>query len=130
MTESAPTHDLPDPPAQEFELLHERLCRAIGDPRRLMILYALRKRPCYVVELAEQLGFPQSTVSRHLMALLAGGLVVKERQGQTVYYALRDPRIIEALEIMRAILHDLVHETARVVVASELASGDESSGVE
>jgi ArsR family transcriptional regulator len=114
-----------DPPAQEFELLHERLCRAIGDPRRLMILYALRKRPCYVVELAEQLGFPQSTVSRHLNALLAGGLVIKERQGQTVYYALRDPRIIEALEIMRAILHDLVQEAARVVAVGDALSGGE-----
>lgn len=122
MTAPISSHDLPDPPVQEFDLLHERLCRAIADPRRLMILYALRRRPCYVVELAEQLGFPQSTVSRHLNALLTGGLVIKERQGQTVYYALRDPRIIEALEIMRAILHDLVQQTARVM---EIAAGDE-----
>jgi ArsR family transcriptional regulator len=78
-----------------------------------------------VVELAEQLGFPQSTVSRHLNALLAGGLVIKERQGQTVYYALRDPRIIEALEIMRAILHDLVQEAARVVTVGDAHSGGE-----
>lgn len=125
MTTLLPVPDLPDPPAQEFELLHERLYRAIGDPRRLMILYALRRRPCYVVELAEKLGFPQSTISRHLNALLAGGLVIKERQGQTVYYALHAPRIIEVLELMRAILHDLVHETAQAVAVPEIRSGDE-----
>jgi DNA-binding transcriptional ArsR family regulator len=100
--------------AQELGLLHDRICRAIGDPKRLIILYALSEKPRYVVELAEQLGYPQPTVSRHLNELHRGGLVLKERQGQTVYYSLRDARIIEALEIMRAILRDMTEETARV----------------
>jgi ArsR family transcriptional regulator len=99
---------------QELSLLHDRICRAIGDPKRLIILFALREEPRYVVELAEQLGYPQPTVSRHLNELHRGGLVLKERQGQTVYYSLRDPRIIDALDIMRAILRDMTEETARV----------------
>ncbi len=69
-------------------MLRERVCGAMGDPKRLMILYALEEAPRYVVELAEQLDFPQPTVSRHLNALFQGGLVTKERQGQSVYYSL------------------------------------------
>jgi ArsR family transcriptional regulator len=99
---------------QELVLLHERICRAIGDPKRLMILYALSEKPRYVIELSEQLGCPQPTVSRHLNGLLSGGLVVKERQGQTVYYSLSDPRIIDALDLMRAVLRDMTEQTARV----------------
>jgi DNA-binding transcriptional ArsR family regulator len=105
---------LPDQLAQELDLLHNRVCRAIGDPKRLMILYALHERPRYVVELAEALGYPQPTISRHLAALHNGGLVIKERHGQTVIYSLSDARIIAVLDIMRAMLRDMAQETARV----------------
>lgn len=99
---------------QELELLHRRICRAIGDPKRLMILYALQDGPRYVVELAEALDYPQPTVSRHLNALLQGGLVTKQRQGQTVYYALSDPRVLVALDMMRSLLRDQTEAAARV----------------
>ncbi|NDJ76431.1 MAG: winged helix-turn-helix transcriptional regulator [Chloroflexi bacterium] len=99
----------------ELVLLHERICRAIGDPKRLLIMYALHQGPRYVVELADELGIPQPTVSRHLSALHQGGLVEKERQGQTVYYRLSDERIIDALDKMRTILRDKLAASARVV---------------
>ncbi len=105
--------------AQELSLLHDHICRAIGDPKRLMIMYALAERPRYVVELAEQLGYTQPTVSRHLNALHSGGLVLKERQGQTVTYSLRDARIIEALDIMRSILRDMTIAAARVAASGQ-----------
>lgn len=112
-----PTDPPPTQLAQELDLLHDRVCRAIDDPKRLLILYALHERPRYVVELAEELGFPQPTISRHLAALLHGGLVTKQRQGQTVIYSLRDARIISVLDTMREMLRDLVEETARVTSA-------------
>ncbi len=123
MTSSDP---LPSQLAQELDLLHDRVCRAIGDPKRLMILYALHERLRYVVELAEELGYPQPTISRHLAALHNGGLVVKERHGQTVIYSLRDARIITVLDIMREMLRDAAEETARMTSAG--ADEDEGAG--
>lgn len=111
---------------EEFVLLHDRICRAIGDPKRLMILYALQQGPRYVVELADELAYPQPTVSRHLNALYSGGLVAKERRGQAVYYSLRDARIIAALDLLRGMLRDLTEETARV--ASMLGVGLPNAG--
>ena len=103
---------------EELQLLHNRVCRAIGDPKRLMILYALQEEPRYVVELAEQLNFPQPTVSRHLNALFQGGLVTKERQGQSVYYSLSDERIIQALDLMRGLLRDRAEAQARLTAGN------------
>jgi ArsR family transcriptional regulator len=57
-----------------------------------------------VNELVDALDMPQSTVSRHLGILRTRGLVSTERRGTSVYYALTDPRIIEALDQLRAIL--------------------------
>jgi DNA-binding transcriptional ArsR family regulator len=104
---------------QELELLHDRLCRAIGDPRRLMIIYALKDAPRYVVELADELEIPQPTVSRHLNELYKGGIVGKERRGQAVYYFLRDERILQALDLMRAMLRDRMGEMARLTALPE-----------
>ena len=106
---------------QEILLLHDRVCKAIGDPKRLMILYALNTGPRYVIELADELGYPQPTVSRHLNALYNSGLVVKERRGQAVYYSLRDARIVQALDLMRLMMGDMIQENARVTAGSTAA---------
>ena len=50
------------------------------------------------------LDVPQPTVSRHLRILRERGLVSTERQGTSVYYTLADQRVIDALDLLRAIL--------------------------
>lgn len=87
-------------------LLHEQICQAVGDPRRIQILYALHEKPRNVTALAEALDIPQPTTSRHLALLRQRALVVAEREGPNVVYRLRDPRIIEILDLMRQLLRD------------------------
>ena len=115
-----------NPSLDELNLLHANVCQALGDPKRLLILYALAERPRHVSALAADLDVPQPTISRHLAALLHGGLVTKQRQGQTVIYSLRDARIISVLDTMREMLRDLVEETARVTSAG--AGAEERAG--
>lgn len=104
---------------REIELLHQKVCSAVGDPKRVMILYALAERSKYVSELADELNMPQPTVSRHLGILSDRGMVTAAREGTTVFYALADRRIIEALDLMRAVLRDLILREARVVEPDE-----------
>jgi DNA-binding transcriptional ArsR family regulator len=89
---------------QEIELLHGRICYALADPKRVLILYVLSKGSQCVGEVVEALQVPQSTVSRHLRVLRERGLVQTERQGTAVYYTLADRRVIEALDLLRGIL--------------------------
>ena len=88
---------------QEINLLHNRICFALGDPKRLLILYSLTDGPKCVSELVEELSVPQSTVSRHLRVLRERLLVTPERRGTAIYYTLSDLRIIEALDLLRSI---------------------------
>ena len=89
---------------QEIELLHSRICQALADPKRVLLLYLLRDGAKCVSELVDSLGVPQSTVSRHLAVLRERDLVQTERQGTSIYYALADQRIIDALDLMREVL--------------------------
>lgn len=95
------------PTSEELDTMHYHLCQAVGDTKRIMILYALHEKPRYVTELAALLDVPQPTVSRHLAILLERGIVTKERSGAAVMYRLVDDRLIIVMNQMRAILADM-----------------------
>ncbi len=111
---------------KEIELLHEQVCLALGDPTRLLILYALSKQPRYVSELAAELDIPQPTVSRHLKILRERALVETTRDGSAVYYALTDDRIIQSLDLLRGLLRDRVLKQAHLVEFHALDNKPES----
>ena len=106
---------------QEVQLLHAHICEGLADPKRVLILYLLACRPRNVTELAGALGAPQSTVSHHLKVLRDRGLVETRRDGTTIYYSLADRRLIEALDLMRAIVADIVTRRAGLVLGGRLA---------
>lgn len=102
---------------QEVNLLHAHVCQALADPKRILILYALAEAPRYVSELAEKLDIPQPTVSRHLKVLRERSLVSTDREGSTVYYSLTDTRVIDALDLLRAVLSDSLAQQAQLMQA-------------
>ena len=100
MTKSVVTPTL----TQEITALHAEICSALADPRRILILYALNEKPRNVSDLAEELGISQPAASRHLNLLRERGIVSAQREGQSVVYTLADQRIIQALDLLRAVL--------------------------
>ena len=96
------------PKAQELNIMHATLCQAIADPTRIALLYELGEAPKHVTQLVETLELPQATVSRHLKLLRERSLVNTRREGSYIYYTLADPRVLEALNIMRTILTNTV----------------------
>ena len=104
------------PTIKELNLLHANICQALGDPKRILILYAIHDEPRHVTALAESLGFPQPTVSRHLRILRQRALVRKERIGPAVVYHVTDERIVEILDSMRQVLRDSLSRQTSVLV--------------
>lgn len=100
---------------QEIELLHRYVCEGIGDPKRLMLLYLVSEQPRNVTELTEMLDVTQPTVSHHLKILRERGLVTSERDGTSIYYSLGDPRILEAMNILRGFVADLLTERSNAL---------------
>lgn len=94
------------PTLDELNLLHANICQALGDPKRIQILYALFESPRHVTALADTLTTPQPTISRHLRILRQRGLVTPHRDGAAVVYYLADERMINILDSMRSVLRD------------------------
>lgn len=103
------------PSNEELELLHRNICQAVGDPKRIQILYALHEQPRNVNALVEALNTPQPTISRHLAILRERGLVTAERDGTSVLYQVAEPRMIEILDVMRQMLRGLLEKQSSVV---------------
>ncbi|MFA9403578.1 MAG: ArsR/SmtB family transcription factor [Anaerolineales bacterium] len=98
----------PSPTSNEVDQFHADICSALADPRRLSIIYTLADGPQNVTSLSQTLQISQPATSRHLKVLRDRGLVTATREGSTMRYELADERLIEALDLLRAILRDRI----------------------
>ncbi len=88
----------------EIRELHAQICQALADPTRIMLLYALAEESKNVGELAAELDLSQPNISRHLKVLRERGMVTTNRMGAAVEYSLADERLVQALDLLRAVL--------------------------
>jgi DNA-binding transcriptional ArsR family regulator len=89
--------------------------RALGHPARVRILELISDEEHAVGELQNELGLDSSGTSQHLAALRRQGLVETRRQGTTIYYKLKDPRVAELLRVAREILSANLKETRELL---------------
>jgi DNA-binding transcriptional ArsR family regulator len=107
---------------QEISQLEADFCAALSDPTRLLILYALADKPHNVTELTNELIVIQPTVSRHLKVLRERGLVYTIRNGSSITYHLGDKRLIQALDLLRAVMRDRLAHRASLVAVTKAVS--------
>ncbi len=121
-------NSMPESPSlsQEIHQLHADICSALADPWRILLLYALGERPYAVKDLASLLSLSQPATSRHLKILRERGLVRAVRQGPSVEYSLNDPRLIQALDLLRGVLRDGLSRRADLA-NSLVLPGDETA---
>jgi len=77
--------------------------QALATPSRVRILARLRDGTCSVSELAAAVEMEGSAVSHQLRVLRHLGLVVGERNGRSVVYALHDSHVADLLD--QAVFH-------------------------
>lgn len=94
--------------------------RVLGHPVRVRILELLRDGERTVGDLQLQLQMDSSGTSQHLGALRKQGILDSRREGTSVYYSVRDPRIFQLLEVARQILNTSLSQSQAVL--GELAT--------
>jgi ArsR family transcriptional regulator len=89
---------------RELYQLHASVCKGLGDPKRLLIINALRDGERTVSEMVDELGIPQANVSQHLAVLREKGLVRYRKDGQWAYYSLTSHKIVTAMDLLREVM--------------------------
>jgi DNA-binding transcriptional ArsR family regulator len=87
------------------------LFQALAHPTRIAILEYLREGELAAGSLIEKLGMEQANVSQHLAVLRTKQLVSSRKVGNQVFYSVRDPIIIDVLNLMRTYFHAHLKES-------------------
>ena len=85
--------------------------QALAHPTRIAIMELLSKGELSAGVLIEKLGMEQANVSQHLAVLRAKQLVLNRKVGNQVFYSVRDPILIEVLNLMRTYFHAHLKES-------------------
>ena len=83
--------------------LHFRL---LGEPTRLEILQAVCRESRTVNDIVAATGATQANVSKHLSLLAAADILTRKKDGQCVYYGLKDELTLK----LCALVHEQVAE--------------------
>ena len=76
--------------------------QVLAHPTRIHIIECLREGELPVSAILEQIAIEPANASQHLAVLRSKGLVANRKEGNQVFYSLRDPMLIEVLDAMRA----------------------------
>lgn len=75
--------------------------QALAHPTRIAIVEKLREGEISAGAIFEQLGVEQANASQHLAVLRSKQIVTSHKEGNQVFYSIRDPLILEVLNILR-----------------------------
>jgi len=87
---------------EELRRFKAGIFQALAHPNRIAIVELLRDEgQVSVATIHERLGLEQANVSQHLAVLRAKQIVVGHKEGNQVFYSLRDRIIGRVLDLMR-----------------------------
>jgi len=80
--------------------------KLLGEPMRLKILQAVCREPRTVTDIVSAVDATQANVSKHLALLASAGILTRKKDGQCVYYGMKDPLTIKLCELVHGQLLD------------------------
>jgi DNA-binding transcriptional ArsR family regulator len=95
--------------------------QALAHPTRIAIVEQLRDGELSAGALIERLDIEQANASQHLAVLRSKNILLNRRNGNQVFYSVRDPLIIDVLDIMRRYFHTHMNEVVSTLKAIDKA---------
>ncbi len=89
--------------------------QALSNPTRIAILEVLQAGELSAGAIQERLGIEQANLSQHLAILRSRQIVVNRKDGNQVFYSLRNPVLSEVLDIMRRYFQSNLTEAVQML---------------
>lgn len=98
--------------------LQAQIAKALAHPLRLEILNRLSNGEVPFGKVHTQLKVSKPNLSQHLAIMRRAGLVVDRREGNTTYYRLAYPEILNTCRCLAEVLHRHLSSEAKLAMAS------------
>jgi DNA-binding transcriptional ArsR family regulator len=95
-----------------MEKVFERVAQyfdVLSEPARLRIMYAVCSGEKSVSEVIQLCGSSQANVSRHLTVLHKAGILMRRKEGTTVFYSIADDATVEMCQTVCAMIAESLH---------------------
>lgn len=92
------------PAATPIHQVKAEFFRTLGHPARVRVLELLKGGEMTVGDLQAELGIDSSGASQHLAAMRRQGILEARKEGTSVYYSVRDPRVFQMLESAKQVI--------------------------
>jgi len=80
--------------------------KALAHPLRIRVLDELRQGEVGVNELCARLKVEQSNLSQQLSVMRARNIVEGRKEGQNVFYSVKDPELFKLLDVAKKIFNN------------------------
>ena len=100
---------------QSLRQFKAEIFQALGHPTRVAILEYLRYGEISVGQLCEKVGIEQANASQHLSVLRSKHIVESRKEGNQIFYRLRNPLVGDMLEMMRKYFFDHMNEAMEML---------------
>ncbi|MFQ5925392.1 MAG: ArsR/SmtB family transcription factor [Dehalococcoidia bacterium] len=94
---------------------HAEMCKVFSHPKRLELINTLRDQEMSVGELGERLGLTPANLSQHLAMMRERRILVSRKEGNVVYYRIANPKLLQAFDMLRAILFEQITQDAALI---------------
>ena len=95
---------------------------ALAHPTRIAIVEALRDGEISARAIQKQLGVEQANLSQHLAILRSRQIVANRKEGNQVFYSLRNKALVKVLDMMRRYFQ--AHLAEEVQMLGEIEAED------
>jgi ArsR family transcriptional regulator len=79
------------------------VAKALADAKRLCVVERLADGERSVSDLSRDVGCQVPNMSQHLAVLRSAGIVASRREGNTVFYRLADPNVLEVYRLLQQV---------------------------
>ncbi len=98
------SEDRPEAEDTSDSVLTANALKAMAHPLRWRILCTLGDREMSVNEIKDLVGTSQSNISQHLDQLKSKGILVSRKEGNRIYYRIRNQQLLTLIGTMREVL--------------------------
>jgi DNA-binding transcriptional ArsR family regulator len=100
------------------------LFRALAHPARIRVLELLSEGERAVGEMQPVVGIEASHLSQQLGVLRRAGLVTARKAGSSVFYAIRDPEVVQLLASAKRLLINSLSESQGLLAELRVGAGE------
>lgn len=100
-----------------LRLFKAQIFQALAHPTRIAVVEALRDGEVSAGALLTMLQVEQANLSQHLAVLRAKQVVVGRKDGNQVHYTLRDPVLLQVLDLLKQYFNSHLAESVALLGA-------------